>query len=133
MVWLIVGVAIAVLGVAAVAATGRLGEMPPPVDSVHPGRLPEELTLENLGEVTFDKVINGYDRDEVDALLAAVASGDARVDEDFVAPFRVATYGYRRAQVDHVFDRIAKMRNNRGELSREEMREANGSDEATDW
>lgn len=131
MVWLILLVAVAALGVAAFASVGRLGEMPPPVDDSYAGRVPNELTIETLDQLRFGRAANGYDPGEVDTHLAALLS-DAPDEEGADEPiFRVVRGGYRMSQVDAVIDRIARMRNNRFELCREETRESNGSDEAT--
>lgn len=132
MVWVILLVALGVLGLGAFAASGRLGEMPPPVDSRPVGRIPEgELTPDTIGDISFSTVMNGYDKAQVDDFLAGVASGEVVVGEGSVPQFDVVRNGYSRSEVDGVFDRLAGMGNNRGVLRQEEMRQAHGSDEAT--
>ncbi len=59
MIWVIVGCAVLVLIFAGFASIGRLGEMPPPVDSEYPGRIPHPVALDNLNEVVFGNEFNG--------------------------------------------------------------------------
>ena len=75
----IVAVAVVVLGLAAVAGMGRLGEMPPEAVIDRPrGRVPDgPVTAEFLAAAVLPTAWSGYRRDQVDAYLAAVADGAA--------------------------------------------------------
>lgn len=64
MTWLFVIVAILVIAGGALAATGRLGQLP----DVEPDLRPDERD----GEPAFDVVVRGYRMDEVDARLSAM-------------------------------------------------------------
>ncbi|MDO4784002.1 MAG: DivIVA domain-containing protein [Propionibacteriaceae bacterium] len=125
MTWLLIGAALVVFGFAAVAGSGRLGEMPDPVDDLFAGYLPEELNPDTVGQVRFGTAARGYDRSAVDAALREAFSATEP------PQFKVVRRGYRIEQVDAVFDRVDQMRNNGGELVHDEMRDSNGSDEAT--
>lgn len=125
MTWLLIGAALAVFGFAAVAGSGRLGEMPAPVDDSFPGRIPEELNPDTLGQIRFGVAATGYARAEVDAALRQAFSATER------PSFHIVRRGYQTSQVDAVFDRVEQMRNNGAELVHDEMRDSNGSDEAT--
>jgi DivIVA domain-containing protein len=74
--WLFAVVAVAVMGVAAVVATGRGGSMtqalPDRPDVVLAGEGP--LTGEELREVRFTTAIRGYRMEEVDKLLERLAA-----------------------------------------------------------
>lgn len=136
MVWVIVGAAIIVTGVAALAATGRLGEMPPPVDGWFAGRVPDEVTFENLAEVQFGRANRGYDRELVDQAIADCMQPEVDLNQKLFdgSPsklFRLKLGGYRVEQVDAVFAQLGAVRNNDAAVGQEEMREPNGSDEAT--
>lgn len=72
--WLLWTLAVAVLGVAAVVASGRLGGMPDAVADTPPLDLPEEpLTAADVRDTRFTSVWQGYSPAQVDALLARVA------------------------------------------------------------
>ena len=74
--WILAALAIAVVGLAAAAATGRFGEMPDVVDDrVHPA-LPESgpVTAAELRDVQFAVVPRGYSMEQVDALLDRLAT-----------------------------------------------------------
>jgi len=74
MVWLIVVLAIVVIGIAWLAGQGRLGGMPPLVDD-RPGMdLPDtDLTSDDLHQVRFAVTMRGYSMTQVDALLDRLA------------------------------------------------------------
>ncbi len=104
MVWAIVVVAIAVLGVAAWAGTGRLGEMPGPVTDRPKGRIPDgPVDKAFLESLSLPTAATGYHRSQVDALLAAHVAG-----EDLVpgTSFEVVRNGYDMQAVDAIIDRI---------------------------
>jgi len=62
--WLFVIVAILVIAGGALAATGRLGQLP----EAEPDLRPDEQD----GEPAFDVVVRGYRMDEVDARLSSM-------------------------------------------------------------
>ena len=80
-------VAIAALGVAAMAAAGGVGEMSPePVYDVYRQQLPDEpLGAEDIRAARFGVALRGYAMDQVDDLLERlareVAERDARIAE----------------------------------------------------
>lgn len=102
MVWGIVVVAIAVLGVAAWAGTGRLGEMPELVSDRPKARIPEgpvdEAFLEAL---SLPRASTGYRCSQVDAYLSAHVAGN---DEEPEAHFDVVRRGYDMQAVDAVLE-----------------------------
>ncbi|MDO5736501.1 MAG: DivIVA domain-containing protein [Propionibacteriaceae bacterium] len=104
MVWVTVVVAIAMLGAAAWAGTGRFGEMPEPVSGRPKPHIPEgpvdEAFLEAL---TLPVASTGYRRSQVDARLAAHVAHEP-VDAD--ARFDVVRRGYDMQAVDAVLDRL---------------------------
>lgn len=68
--WLLWMIAVAVLGLGAVAASGRLGEMPPTVTNTPVPRLPAGVIgADDLAEVRFAVVTRGYSIQQVDELL----------------------------------------------------------------
>ncbi|MEA4944247.1 MAG: DivIVA domain-containing protein [Propionicimonas sp.] len=72
--WLLWTLAVAVLGVAAVAASGRLGELPSTVSSTPPPRLPQGLmTGDDVRRARFSVTLRGYSMQQVDELLDRVA------------------------------------------------------------
>lgn len=74
--WILAALAIAVVGLAAAAASGRFGELPDVVDDrVHPA-LPESgpLTAADLRDVQFAVVPRGYSMEQVDALMERLAT-----------------------------------------------------------
>ena len=105
MVWAIVVVAIGILGVAAWAGTGRLGEMPGAVIDRPKAHLPDgpvdELFLANLSLPTAG---TGYRCSQVDAVLAAHVSG---ADIEPGTRFDVVRKGYDMQAVDAVIERIS--------------------------
>lgn len=105
MVWAIVVVAIAVLGVAAWAGTGKLGEMPGavvdrPKAHVPPGPVDEEF----VRELSLPRVATGYRPSQVDDLLAAHLAG-AELEPG--TRFDVVRRGYDMQAVDAVIERMA--------------------------
>lgn len=65
---------VAILGVAAVAASGRLGELPPAVSSTPLPHLPQgDLTAGELRSTRFSVVARGYSMPQVDDLLERLA------------------------------------------------------------
>lgn len=83
--WFIAVVAIAALGVAAVAAAGGVGEMSgEPVHDVYRQSLPEgPLTADDVRAARFGLSLRGYAMDQVDDLLerlaAEIADRDATI------------------------------------------------------
>ena len=77
MVWAIVVVAIGILGVAAWAGTGRLGEMPGAVDDRPKPHVPDGPVDEVfLTHLSLPIAGTGYRCSQVDALLAAHVAGE---------------------------------------------------------
>ena len=104
----IVAVGIVVLGLAAYAALGHLGEMPgDPVTDSPRGRVPDgPIDAEFVASAVLPRRLNGYAQGDVDAYLAAVAAGDAGPATDVT--FRVAVGGYNMAVVDELIERVAR-------------------------
>jgi DivIVA domain-containing protein len=73
--WFVAVVAIAALGVAAMAAAGGVGEMSPePVYDVYRQQLPDEpLRADDIREARFGVTVRGYAMDQVDDLLERLA------------------------------------------------------------
>lgn len=72
--WLFWMIAVAVLGLAAVAASGRLGELPPTVTSTPVAHVPTgHLQGDDLRAVRFQVVAGGYSMQQVDELLDRLA------------------------------------------------------------
>ncbi|MDR0285304.1 MAG: DivIVA domain-containing protein [Propionibacteriaceae bacterium] len=68
--WFIAGLAVAVLGLAAVAASGGLGQLGPLKVDRRPLELPAgPLTADDLAAVRFEVVPRGYSMDQVDQLM----------------------------------------------------------------
>ncbi len=66
---------VAILGVAAVASSGRLGELPAPVTSSPAPHLPQgDLTGDDLRAARFSVVPRGYSMQQVDELLDRLAA-----------------------------------------------------------
>jgi DivIVA domain-containing protein len=80
MTWLFAVVAVAVMGVAAVVATGRGGSM----REVHPDRpdvlvdADRPLTAQDLVDVRFSTAFRGYRMEEVDAVMDRLVAELAR-------------------------------------------------------
>ncbi len=73
--WFLWTLAVAVLGLAAVAGTGRFGGMPDAVIDVPGSPLREgELTGEDLRDVRFQTTWQGYSAAQVDELLDRLAA-----------------------------------------------------------
>ena len=85
--WFIAVVAVAALGIAAVAAAGGVGEMSSdPVEDVYRQQLPEgPLSAEDVRGARFGTALRGYAMGQVDELLerlaAEIAERDARIAE----------------------------------------------------
>lgn len=113
MIWFLLLLAVAVIGLAAVASTGRLGQMPPVVDDRPlPHYSGEPLTPQDVDAVRFAVVPRGYSMSQVDDLLDDVAArlggtgaSDPAVDLGDVR-FTVGYRGYSMSQVDDLLDRI---------------------------
>jgi DivIVA domain-containing protein len=74
MVWVLSMIAVAVLGLAAVAGSGRLGEFPATVTDTPRPHLPSgPITAEGLRGLRFAVVTRGYSMQQVDELLDRVA------------------------------------------------------------
>ena len=74
MTWVLASVAIVVLGLTAVVASGRWGQMPEVVDDRPLPRFAEGwLDAEQVRSARFDVVLRGYSPRQVDALLARLA------------------------------------------------------------
>ncbi|HRA76001.1 MAG TPA: DivIVA domain-containing protein [Propionicimonas sp.] len=72
--WLLWILAVAVLGLAAVASSGRLGELPPSVTSTPVPHLPKgTLTADDLRSVRLAVGLRGYSTQQVDELLERLA------------------------------------------------------------
>jgi DivIVA domain-containing protein len=71
MIWLLAVVAVALMGVAAVVATGRGGSMVEVFDDRPDAEVPADgpLTATDLRRVRFTTALRGYRQSEVDALL----------------------------------------------------------------
>ncbi len=104
MVWAIVVVAIAVLGAAAWAGTGRLGEMPGAVTDRPKAHIPDGPVDEHFMEaVSLPLASTGYRRSQVDGVLASHVAGE-RLDAEH--RFDVVRRGYDMQAVDMILDRI---------------------------
>lgn len=89
--WAIAMVAVVILGLAAVAATGRLGEMPGTVTDMPQPHVPDGvLTGDDLRALRFAVVPRGYSMQQVDELLDRLAEqlGSAVRDEVEPSPSR---------------------------------------------
>lgn len=107
MVWVIVVLALVVLGLGAWAGTGRLGEMPEAVNDRPKGVIPEGWVDEDfLVALELPRASTGYDRTQVDAYLSAFAHRTAPA-EALEAAFDVVAGGYDMQAVDAVLDRMA--------------------------
>jgi DivIVA domain-containing protein len=75
MIWLLAVVAVALMGVAAVVATGRGGSMVEVFDDRPDAEVPADgpLTATDLRRVRFTTALRGYRMSEVDALLDRLA------------------------------------------------------------
>ncbi len=72
--WALAILAVAILGVAAIAATGRLGFMPPVVDDTPAPYIPlGEIDANALRQARFTVETRGYSMRQVDALLEQLA------------------------------------------------------------
>ena len=82
--WVLWMIAVAILGLAAVASTGRLGEFPATVtDTPRPHVPGGELSGDDLRGLRFGVVTRGYSMQQVDELLDRLARQlDARDHQD---------------------------------------------------
>ncbi len=72
--WFLWMIAVAVLGLAAVAASGRLGDMPATVTDTPVPHVPQgRLTADDLRQARFAVVPRGYSMVQVDELLDRLA------------------------------------------------------------
>ena len=72
--WFLWMIAVAILGLGAVAASGRLGELPPTVTDTPVPHVPEgELDGDDLRSARFAVVTRGYSMAQVDELLDRLA------------------------------------------------------------
>ncbi len=100
--WVLVLVAIAVLGVAAWAGTGKLGELPPVVTDRPKGRIPDgPLSPDLLAALQLPRASSGYSRHQVDDHLSALAAGD-----EPEPCFDVVAGGYDMQVVDELLVRF---------------------------
>jgi len=104
----VVIVGIVVLGLAAYAALGNLGEMPgDPVTDSPLGRVPDgPVDAGFLTSAVLPRRLNGYGRAEVDAYLASVVAGEAEPPARVTFP--VAFGGYAMAVVDEILERVER-------------------------
>jgi DivIVA domain-containing protein len=85
--WFVAVLAVALLGAAAIAAAGGMGEMSrEPVRDVYRQDLPDRpLTAEDLDGLRFGVTLRGYSMAQVDEILdrlgAEIAQRDARITE----------------------------------------------------
>jgi DivIVA domain-containing protein len=72
--WAIAMLAVVILGVAALASTGRLGELPTTVTDMPQPHIPDgELVGDDLRGLRFAVVTRGYSMQQVDELLDRLA------------------------------------------------------------
>ncbi|PIE21544.1 MAG: hypothetical protein CSA64_01395 [Arachnia propionica] len=122
--WVLVLVAIAVLGVAAWAGTGKLGEMPPVVTDRPKGRIPDgPLTPELLAALQLPRASSGYSRQQVDDHLSALVAGD---EPD--PSFDVVAGGYDMQVVDEL---LARFEQPTGSVAAEQSRPKRSDDDAS--
>ncbi|MCL1838741.1 MAG: DivIVA domain-containing protein [Propionibacteriaceae bacterium] len=70
--WILV---VAVLGLGAVVASGRFGELPPTIADAPKAQIPVGvLTGDDIRDVRFNVVFRGYSTEQVDELLERVAN-----------------------------------------------------------
>jgi DivIVA domain-containing protein len=99
MTWAIATVAVIVLGLAAVAASGRLGEMPNTVSDIPQPHVPSgTLTGDDLRGIRFAVVPRGYSMQQVDELLDRMADqlDDVAQGKDLSAWGRPSEQAYRQ-------------------------------------
>lgn len=112
--WFLWSLVIVILGLAAVAGSGRFGSLPEPVRDVPSPELPDgPLTGDDLRAVQFAVVTRGYSMTQVDALLdrlAAQLDGDRGVPAGGPAPSAIM-----EPDVDDQRERSDQQRQWRGE------------------
>lgn len=107
MIWVVVALAVIVLGLAAWVGTGRMGEMAPVVNDRPKGHVPDgPLDEAFLADLRLPRVTNGYDPAQVDAYLEAAVAGDAA---DLEKAFDITRDGYDMQVVDEVLDRSVEV------------------------
>lgn len=112
MVWVMVVVAIAVLGVAAWAGTGRLGEMPEAVNDRPKPHLPDgPIDAAFVEALAIPLASTGYRCSQVDSHLEAHAAGEAAIPEP---RFDVVRHGYDMQVVDAVLERCQSFPDHQG-------------------
>lgn len=95
--WVLWIAVVVILGLAAVAGSGRFGSMPDPVRDQPTPTLPEgDLTADDLRHLQFATVVRGYSMTQVDALLDRLAG---QLDDRTPPPQRAAS-----PTEDHVAD-----------------------------
>jgi|GEM_PF-1420646 len=84
--WVIAAIVVVVIGLAALAATGALGELrAEPVRDVYRQPLPDQpLTAHDLDAVRFGVALRGYAMDQVDELLDRLRSDLSRLEDEVV-------------------------------------------------
>lgn len=113
MVWVIVVVAVLVLGLAAWVGTGRLGEMPEVVGDRPKGRIPEgPVDAAFLEQLSMPLAATGYDPEQVDTYLDEVVAGNAAPVAE--TRFNTVRRGYDMQVVDAILDRIPGAHQARG-------------------
>ncbi|MGY4721397.1 DivIVA domain-containing protein [Naumannella cuiyingiana] len=95
MVWLIVIVAVAVLGAGAMVAGGAFGGMPdePERDDFRPALPPTRITGDDLRDVRFQVQLRGYDMTRVDELLERLGRELDQRDDELTELRRLAQDG----------------------------------------
>jgi hypothetical protein len=107
----IVVAAFAVMAVAAIVGTGRLGEWQEPVGDAPKGTMPEgDVDADFIAALVTPRAVYGYAPDEVDAVYEALAH-DAFPSDD--PQFTIRRGGYRMEFVDEVMRRAAATRSGR--------------------
>jgi DivIVA domain-containing protein len=90
--WAIAMAAVLILGLAALAATGRLGELPTTVTDMPQPHVPDgDLSGDDLRGLRFSVVARGYSMQQVDELLDRVAG---QLDAEATAYGTRSTWAY---------------------------------------
>jgi DivIVA domain-containing protein len=98
--WFIAAIAVAALGVAAMAAAGGMGQMSAdPVHDIYRQDLPDSLlTAEDIRSLRFGVTLRGYAMAQVDDVLERLGQEIAERDAE-IAALRAATDGRPRRAV----------------------------------
>ena len=98
--WFVAAIAVAALGVAAMAAAGGMGQMSAqPVPDAYRQDLPDSpLTAEDIRSLRFGVTLRGYAMDQVDDVLERLGREIAERDAE-IAALRAATDGGPRRAV----------------------------------